>query len=170
MKRANIEDSQNILANIWLESFMNWASQRILQNRNQENEWDKKLEGVTKGLFPSVDPITWSIILTFIMDVRNVKVFIDTPRSFGFMSRVHVSYDDEGKLREEMEEEEDQAIDLALLLFKREFSRKNLKKYIGDLEQLSYEKEDQEDKEDRRKQLKSIFENMLKRLEKAENE
>ncbi|MBS3793063.1 hypothetical protein KGY77_10535 [Candidatus Bipolaricaulota bacterium] len=163
---ANIVDSQYNTANAWFESFIDWARQRILQHRNQEGEWDKKLEGVTEGLFPFVDPITWSIILTFILGVRNVKEFIEAPRSFGFMSRVHYSWGNESRPREEMEEEENQAIELALLLFKREFSRKNLKKYIGELEQLSYEKEDQED---RRKQLKSIFENMLKRLEKTEN-
>lgn len=164
--RQTIEDKQNLMAKLWLDYFINWAKQRIWKHysNNTETKLDKQLEEVTAGLFPSVDPITWAIILTFLMrpwsDGERIKDLVEIPRKFGLVSRVHVMWgDDENKFFEQMKKERNNAIELALILFSSEFSREKLQGYISDLKKLSYEEGSRKTKN--KNQIQKIFDDMI---------
>jgi len=184
--KATIKDRQNLMSKLWLDHFLQWAQQRIWEHYNKDAEWDKQLDDVSKGLFPSIDPIAWAIILTFLMRPWNsgkrMKDLVEIPRRFGLerfgpvLRMSVISYDDSEnvqqrifeELNRRISEQRNNAIELALIIFKNVFSKEKLREYIRELERLSYEKESPEEKY--REQIKKIFEDMLNRLNEAQNE
>ncbi len=169
--KETFTDSQNLMANLWLTHFLKWAEQRIQKQFGKEFELDKQLGEITKGLFPSVDPMIWSQILTFLMrpwgKEGRMKSFVENTRSFGHISVGPISYGDESKVQEVLQEKKKRAKELALIIFKGEFSEKKLNEYINELEKLSFEEESLQNK---KVQIKNIFEDMLNLLEEEKNE
>jgi len=173
--KPNIEEENNYLVNLWFNYFLQWAKPRMWRHMDKDAGWDEKLENVIEGLFPNVDPPVWSIILTFLMrpwgNNNRMKDLVEIPRKFGFASRISMSYDvsEDGRqktfneLNEKRFNERENALELALVLFRKIFTKSNLRDYISELENLSYENNSQEDKE--RDRIKKIFKDMLEKLE-----
>ena len=153
----------NNIPQVFLDKFLEWAQGRILQAKE---ELDRTLDDVTKNLFPEVDPISWSAILIFVMSPygeNRVKSVIERPWTFGFWGRprtywVEYSNDIES-FRKRTRIEKRNTLELADLLFPKQFSKEKLRDYIKDLKSLEYEKESKE--EIRRLRLLRIFEEML---------
>ncbi len=167
--KQTIADKQNLIARLWLQHYIIWAQQKILKHYGNELKWDKELESVSSDLFPNVDPITWAIILTFIMrpwtEGEKAKNIIEDPRKFGLIGRVQVTWaDDENTYFRKMKEERDNAIELALILFSKEFTRENLQDYVTEINKLNYNKESRDAKS--KVIIKNVFEDMLKHLNK----
>jgi len=136
--KSNLQNSENIISNISLNNFWDWASHRIWQT-SKENDFP--LDDVSRNLFPDVNPILWSKILMFIISPYGedrLRSVIERPWNFGFMGRVKVySGPQEDEIRKMYKKEEINTFDLSYFLFKEQFSKINLESYIGSLEQLS---------------------------------
>ena len=158
--KSNLQNSENIISQISLNNFWNWASHRIWQ---ASKEKDFPLDDVSRNLFPDVDPILWAKILIFIISPYGedrLRSVIETPWNFGFMDRVKVySGPQEDEIRKIYGKEEINTFDLSYFLFKEQFSKINLESYIKSLEQLSYPKESVE--ENKRLRLHYLFTRML---------
>lgn len=166
--KETIKNKENLMAKLWLDHFLQWAQERIWKHVGKDVQWDKQLDAVSEGLFPFVDPKTWAIILTFLIrpwrDGQRMKDLIEIPRRFGFFSLMFEEPD------RRIEEQRNNAIDLALIIFRnrKEFTKEKLQEYIREVEQLSYKEEPYKAKY--RDQIKRIFEDMLDRHEKQSNE
>ncbi len=166
--KKNLQDKENLISRISLEKYLNWSIRRI---QSPKKEFDKNLEEVTKNMFPEVDPILWSRVLIFRFSPYNpenrVKSVIECPWNFGYFGRVKVYWESSNyqdtDLESQCKTELENTFELAYLLFRNEFSKQNLKKYIRELEKLSYKSNSL--KEIRRKELSDIFKEMLKFLE-----
>lgn len=156
--KNNLEDLDNIVSNISLEKFVEWADPRIW--RTQE-EADLILEEVSSHLFPEVEPIAWSRILIFARrpyGESRIKSMVEVPWSFGFFGRIR-SFSrpiekEEKQFNAEMQElmntrfEEDLMRTFELVYsitpFADLFKKENLEKYIKELETLDYPRESRE--------------------------
>jgi len=145
----------NPIPKIFWGKFLQWAQRRILQaTEKQVSQLDQFLDSAVRGLFPEVDPISWSTILIFAMsppDGNKVKSAIERPWTFGLLGRP--SFFPSQSIIEERK-----AIELAHTLFPEVFTEEKLRDYIKDLKSLKYEKGS---REIRRRQLLRIFEKML---------
>ncbi len=161
--KETVTDKNNIIAQCWMKDFFKWAGRRI---QEYADDWDKKLDEMSRGLFPTVDPITWSIILTFLARQwtgnKRMKALVEKPRKFGFAS--HVIEETEEEVFGAMEEQRRNAIELALMLFPSKFTKEKLENYIGELSSLSYEPNTRE--ADDKVEVEQIFKEMLKFLDK----
>jgi hypothetical protein len=132
MTKETLEDKSNFISKIWLNQFFQWGQSRIWESKN---EFDKNLDEVSSGLFPSVEPVLWAKILTLLMrpwtDNNRMKSLVEQGRNFGYASRVIVgSFESEEKSSErlygQIKSQEDSTLELALILFKREFTKEKL--------------------------------------------
>lgn len=158
--KSNLESSENVISNISLNNFFEWANGRIWQTSEEK---DFPLNDVMTNLFPEVDPIAWANILIFIFtppgDDR-LRAVIESPWNFGFMGRVKVFRGPgEDEIRRLRKDEETNTFDLSCFLFKEQFTKTNLESYIQSLEQLSYPKESKE--ESKKLRLHRLFTRML---------
>jgi hypothetical protein len=177
--KDNLE--KNTLAWTSWHNFQQWALHRISELKQKE---DKKLDDVLANLFPEVKPDIWATILIFVYspEIENrVRTVIEQPLYFsGLISRCDrsrgYSYlpeesDEEffSRISEIKQEQKKKEIrntsELTCLLFRDQFSKENLQKYLEELATLKY----QEDPEEERKRLilLNIFSEMLVFLERA---
>ncbi len=157
---------KNKISNLWYRRFLDWSQSRMM---SEKKEWDKDLEEISKELFPSVDPITWAKIYTFVVrpwsDSR-VKSVIDRGVNFGYAGRVVSGWGDdfESNFSKIYEAELESTFDLAMYLFgNRVFTKENLNSWIAELQALEYPEDSDEFK---RKQVWSgIFQALKKRVD-----
>jgi len=158
--KTNLENSENIIADISLDNFINWAVGRISE---ASDEMDLSLDEVSRNLFPEVDPVLWARILIFIYspyDEDQLRSVIERPWNFGFMGRVKIYHgSQDGESKRMYKDEEKNTFDLTCYLFEDQFSEINLERYIKALEQLSYPKESVEER--KRLGLNNLFNRLL---------
>ncbi|MEJ2255321.1 MAG: hypothetical protein P8Y75_13350, partial [Nitrospirota bacterium] len=80
--KGNLENSENIIANISLQNFFEWATDRIWQTNGISYF---PLDDVSANLFPEVDPILWARILIFIFTPygeNRVRSVVERPWNF----------------------------------------------------------------------------------------
>jgi hypothetical protein len=142
--KRNIEDKENLVAKITLEIYLQWASQRIIEAKE---DYDRQLDNVSYNLFPEVDPVTWATILIFVyspfINGNKVKSVIERNWTFGLLSRVRTF---SGALEEKIEEaiksqelaEIKNTYELAILLFPHVYSKELLEKYVEEAKELKY--------------------------------
>jgi hypothetical protein len=156
--KGNLQDSENIISEISLNNFLNWAPERIWQE-NKENDF--LLDDLAKNLFPEVDPILWAKILIFIFSPyseNRLRSVIERPWNFGFMGRAK-AYSSEDEISRMYKDEEINTFDLSYFLFKNEFTKIKLENYIKSLEKLSYPEDSKED--GKKSRLQYLFVKML---------
>lgn len=159
----------NIVARTSLNIFMKWASDRIWQTKE---EFDKDLNDVSSNLFPETAPILWARILIFVYSPYSddrIREVIKRPWNFGRVGRVRVGSgeDVEEPSREDLLEEE-KSFELAGFLFKKDFSKDNLEKYIESLNNLESKYQEGSKEENKRLSLLQIFTKMLEFLRSKE--
>lgn len=148
--KLNSKD-EGLIPRIISRQFARWAQTRI----NQLNaEYDETLDLVTRELFPEVDPIKWARILLFSLSGyppdNRIPYIVERPRNFGII----------GRLSSIIKEQEDRTFELAILLFPNDYSSGNLKKYVHELETLSYSAGSEHDL--KRNGFVKIFKEMIK--------
>jgi len=174
--KNNLEDKENVISKISLNMFLKWAQERIWQVQATP-DWD--LDEVSRNLFPELNPRLWAIILIFFHTPygdNRVKSVIERSWNFGFIGRVSRLYP--GDIADKEEESKRKTIkmvqsaekverkntfELTYLLFKDQFSKENLGKYIKSLKELKYKEEPK--KENKRLRLLDAFNEMLKFLD-----
>jgi len=170
--KNNLENKENIISKISLNEFLHWTQMRMWK---LEENFDRDLDEVSRNLFPDVEPILWSRILIFIFSPHGdnrMKFVLERSWTFGSMGRFRTYSGDIEASKEESRRKMDEAMqlaeeaekkntfELAYLLFKENFSKENLEKYIKSLQELKY-KENSE-KENKRLELLNIFNEMMK--------
>jgi hypothetical protein len=165
--KETLEDDNNVITRIWLDVFFNWAPNRIMQTE-EGKDFDESLDVVAKELFPSVDPILWAKILTFLFTPwqNNLKSLVERRPIFGLIGRPFVSWDSGDETEDNFSVRYSKAIEatleLALILFSRELRKENIQIFINDLKKLMLDEETIE--ESRRKSYISTFEKMISLL------
>jgi hypothetical protein len=166
---GNFKKKENIISRVLLRYFLDWAERRIWQAKE---EFDKELNDVSSNLFPETDPILWARLLIFLFSPYGedrMKSVIERPWNFGFIGRITIARFQEGfeMISEQKRLETMNTFELAYLLFRKEFSKDNLEKYIESLKNLKYQQES--DREKKRLELLEIFTEMLKFVIKEES-
>ena len=167
ISKTNLTDKENkLFSDLSLRCFINWALHRISQAKEEK---DFVLGEISSNLFPEVEPNLWAKFLVFVFSGSKdrVKLAIEKPWNFGPISRVKFySIEEDGeinkKMSEDMEQEEQKTYELACLLFKKEFSKENLKQYIKEIKDLKYPEGSNEENE--KIEWLDIFNGMLKYL------
>lgn len=159
------------IVNIFWNKFLSWAINRIY---GKEEEFDKKLDNVSRNLFPEVEPFLWAQILTFFYssyDESRIKSFVERSLNFGRIGRVSIySFSGDNKdemweqLRLEGEDQRKKTYELACFLFNKTFSKENIEEYIKELKGLEAEYSKDSNEERKRLRLYNIFSEMLKVL------
>lgn len=172
----HFKDGNNYMANIWLTNFLNWAEPRI-RGQTSKEENDKALDASMRGLFPEIDPRTFSIILSFVYmggwpKDKRMKTFVESQRAFGLGSRAYswMGEPDESieeGLDEMIEQQREKAIELASKLFESYFTQDNLEGWIEELDHLEL---DEEYLENYRDNIKEIFKDIEDRIDKEDAE
>lgn len=141
--KKNFEN--HIESRIFFKSFLNWVQSRIWGNN--EEGWDKILDNISKELFPSTDPMTWSRIITFVFSPwgeSRMKNIVERDRNFGYVGRTVAGSGDEDiskKLHDLTKESEESTFDLALFFFGNVFSKGSVEQWISELKNLDYTKD-----------------------------
>lgn len=160
--KANWQDKENFAAKITMHEFARWAQSRIM---SPKSDYDSKLEDVSRELFPEVDPIDWAAIIIFVVspyDPHNrEKSIIEKRWIFGLIGRFHVGFELDDTQSIAIEERRN-TIELAILIFREEFSKANVERFLTELTNLKYDTESAE--ESHRLRLLRIFEHMLKNI------
>ena len=167
--KNNFERKENIISKILLSKFLQWARNIILE---EKKEFALDLGNVSSNLFPEVEPSLWiNIILLFAFshykDNRmKMKFIIRIEHSWGFrlIGRIRIG-DNEESLKKMEEAEIKNTFELAFQLFKKQFSKDNLEKYIKSLKELDSEYKEDPEKEKERLRLLDAFNEMLKFLD-----
>lgn len=160
------------IAQKWFEYFIEWSNDEM-----RKSDFNKDLEEVSRGLFPEVDPRSWSVILTFLVrssgDSR-VKSLLKDERNFGFGSRIMSTSEQNEAKRERLIEKEqstyrENSIQLVCKLFNLYpfvfQSFKNIDKHIEELESIGNEYEDDSEMDNYRKWVLEIFKEIKHCLE-----
>ena len=165
--KENLQDKNNIIAQVSLNNFLFWAQDRI-RSSNSDSKTDFDLDNVASNLFPSVSPPLWAKLLTFLMRSwgdNRMKSLVELGTNFGFASRPMFGVIRGGsekeflaQMGENVRAQERSTLELAALLFPHEFRADKLDGYLADLLKLRYDTESMED--GRRKDFISIFQNM----------
>ena len=97
--------------------YLEWAHEHI--NKSDSTKYNKNLDWVTRGLFPSADPIYWSNILTFALRSystgHRLSSLVNSPPGFGYVSQIFFgSKSGKDTLRDDYSETQENAIDIAL--------------------------------------------------------
>ena len=167
VKRDNFE--KNIISKSLCKEFLTWVRDMLLDDKK---EFSRDLGGISLNLFPEVEPSLWiNILLLFVfshyrdnrMKMESI-IRIEHSWNFGFIGRVRIG-DNEESLKKIEEAEIKNTFELAFQLFKEQFSKDNLEKYIESLEELSTEYKKDLDKEKKRLRILDAFSEMLKFLE-----
>jgi len=162
---SNLESSP--VSRIWLHRYLDWAQSRIWK---ESEDWDKELDELNKGLFDSVDPITWAKIHTFVFRPRKdpdskMKTMAEHKTTFGFSGRTFSGWGDdfETQYRELQKEETKNTIQLALHIFGKVFTKDNIGTWQKELGELEYP----DDSTEARRAIVwgAIFREMLQYLE-----
>jgi len=164
---SNFKDKENIISRYSLHEYLQWAIRRIMSER--EKTFDSNLENVTSNLFPEVNPIIWAKCLIFYFSAFEPHQATEIPWSFGLIGRSREAVgaasdeDFEKKLRERDEKEDriesDKTFELAVFLFREDYSEKKLVEYLEKLENLQYPKDSQQER--KRSSLIFLFDKML---------
>ena len=168
--KNNLENKENIISKTSLNTFLQWAQVRILQAKE---DFDRDLDEVSSNLFSELEPTLWAMFLIFIFSGYRVKSVIERSRNFGFIGRVRIYSGDIANSKEESRRKRHEAMqlaeeaemkntfELACFLFKEQFLKENLEKYIKSLQDLKLEYKENLKKEEKRLELLNIFERML---------
>ena len=161
-----------IISRIILNRFIDFAVSRI--GAATKNDFDKQLNEVSEELFPEVDPVRWAKILTFVFSPYDPNHHIDSviqrPWTFGLAGRIrvfsgyneddHKFQDDFSKYLQSIDDVEKKATyQLAILLFRDQFTEPNLIIYIAEASNLKYDHGSEEEK--KRDRLLLIFREMV---------
>ncbi len=179
IKKSNYE--KNIITRKLCIKFLQWARDIVLDDKK---EFARGLGNVSSNIFPDVEPSLWIIILLLFVfshykDNRmKMKSLIEIEHSwdFGPIWRVRIrdlSNSNEESIRK-MDKTADEAetkntFKLACLLFREQFSKENLEKYIKSLKELEPEYKEEPEKEKKRLYFLYAFNKMLKFLIKQNN-
>jgi len=163
------------IAKISLNRFLVWAQERI---RNPEKEYDDKLDDVVKNLFPDVEPTIWAKILIFVLSPygeNRLRSVIKRRWNFGHIGRI-ITYSGSTEnseedfdnrvnemIRSERERETRNTFELGCYIFRDQFSKEDLQKYLEELNKIEYQKDS--DEEHKRMKLLNIFSGMLEFLD-----
>lgn len=155
---------QNVVTQEWYSRFISWSQEKIWK---ENKEWNKELEEVSRELFPSVDPITWAKIYTFALmghSETRVKKIIERGVSYGYGGRVFTGSGDdfEKDFAALYEAEVNASLDLALFLFGRVYTEKNLNNWLIELNNHNYEENSNEFK--RKVVWTQIFKRLLEKI------
>lgn len=164
--KSNLLNNENIISRVsWLE-FHQWIVSKIIQS---SKIYDLNLDEMVNNLFPEVDPVIWSKISIFFSSAYDVGQAVEIPWNIGNLGRIRettltVSEEEPGKIsveRDEKEEKEEKekTYELAVFLFKEQFSEKKLEEYLNELESLNYPGNSQ--KERKKLTLQHILKEML---------
>lgn len=165
--KENIQKQENYVSRVLLNNFLHWAQGRMWGSTDKE-KFDEVLDDVASNLFPSVEPILWAKLLTFLMrpwaNNNRMKSLVEEGTNFGFVSRVMVgdyisAEQSSQELQKHIESQGNATLELAMFLFSREFTKEKLNSFISGLKELKYDKDSRE--EARRKEFISIFEKMI---------
>jgi len=162
--KRNIESKENLVARITLSKFLQWASQRILETRE---DYDRQLDNVSYNLFPELDPTTWAVVLIFVFSPygeNRVKSVIERQWTFGFLTRIRIfSGVSEAEIKEIIKQQESVEItstyELATLIFGDIFTKELLEKYIEEAKALKYADGSKEER--KRLRLIEVLQGML---------
>lgn len=134
---ANLEGNNKQIVYSWLNEYINWAQRRIWNSEGER--FDKKLESVTYGLLPEVDPPTWSYIFTFIAGAftqeNRIQEFVHRGTKFGIGSRPIVTSGEHTQeqlnniINETIKAQENATYKLALKIFGHYLQKDKLEKY-----------------------------------------
>ena len=157
--KGNLENEDNYVSRISRDIFFKWAYPRIQQ---PTADYDGILEEAIKNLFHEVSPIEWSRILLFVYTPHdpNCKVKSVIERRWNFGTSMHF-IGDKNEFDEYIQQQEKNALELALFLFVKQFEKENLKKYIEALKALESEYKNDSTEEGHRLRLLYILERML---------
>lgn len=138
----------NFIVGLWLQNFLNWTKNRINKRSNME-EFDKALDKTTRELFPNADPVTLSIIISFVYmegyrPENRMNAFVERDRVFGLMSHAHSGFVGSEEnivegLDEKIDDETENTIKLCAHIFRNLFTEENLNDWIEDLENITLE-------------------------------
>ena len=146
--KETLQDVGNIVSKIWLNEFIPWAANRITSSE-WGKDFDKNLDDVAKELFPSVEPMLWAKLLTFLFrhwsNSNRMKSLVEKGPNFGMSGRIFTSWGSKGNItddfnanfRKAFEEQTQATFELALLLFTTEFRKDKLENFISELEGLT---------------------------------
>jgi len=173
VSKINLVDKEEnkVFSDLSWRCFINWALHRI---NTAVEEKDFVLGEVSRNLFPEIDSDLLLELLVFIVlrsgKKNRVKLAIDKPWAFGFVTRSKLYPIETGKeemkkkMSEDMEREEQGTYELASLLFKEDFSKENIAQYIKEVKELKYPEGSNEENE--KNELLDIFNGMLEYLNK----
>jgi len=179
IKKSNYE--KNIIARKLCSKFLQWARDIVLSDKK---ELAPDLGDISSNLFPEVEPSLWITILLLFVYSRykdnrmKMKSLIEIEHSwdFGPIWRVRIRdlSNSNGEAIRKMDEamqladeaEMKKTFELAWLLFREQFSKENLEKYIKSLKELEPEYKEDFEKENKRLRLLNVFNEMLKFLNK----
>ena len=174
IKKGNYE--KNIITRELCNKFLQWARDIVLSDKK---ELARDLGNISSNLFPEVEPSLWiTILLLFVFsryeDNRmKMKSLIEIKHSwdFGPIWRVRIRglSNSNGESIRKMDEvmqvideaETKNTFELAFQLFKEQFSKENLEKYLKSLQDLEVEYKEDPEKENERSYLLYAFERML---------
>jgi hypothetical protein len=173
--KETLQDQNNLISKIWLNQFFEWAQRRIWNPSTEEAPFDTELDDVAEGLFPTIDPIWWSAILSLLMgswgDQSRMKAWIERHKNFGYSSRVITgSYatpegenEAESQLHKMIDQGRKDTIELAVLLFPGDFSIARLTEFLKEMKALEYDEQSSE--AFRRREYQQILEALLQEAE-----
>jgi len=177
IKKSNYE--KNIITRELCNKFLQWARDIVLSDKK---ELARDLGDISSNLFPEVEPSLWIAILLLFVYSRykdnrmKMKSLIEIEHSwdFGPIWRVRIrglsisNGESIRKMDEVMqvidEAETKNTFELAFQLFKEQFSKENLEKYLKSLRELEPEYKEEPEKEKKRLYLLYAFNKMLKFL------
>lgn len=155
---------QNIISKILLGQFLNWSVPRFWWTK----KYDQELDSVLYLLFPDLDIIVWSELLLYAFnpwwDDRRMESLIETKKTFWMTSHT-ISTIDPQKVEEIFEWQRREAYKMATRLFKKEFTREKIVKYLNELRSMEgiYWPESRDEK--RREYFIYLFESFLAYLD-----
>jgi len=176
--KETLQDADNIVSKIWLKEFFPWAANRIMSSEGGK-DFDKNLDDVAKGLFPSVDPMLWAKILTFLYRPypynSRMKSLVERGPNFGLFGRIFTSWGSKDQttgefdvnISKSIEEQRQATFELTLLLFGSQLKKDELQSFINELEKLSYNEGTEE--ELRCKAFIAIFEKMISMIDQSKS-
>lgn len=171
IKKSNFE--KNIITKKLCSKFLKWARDIVLDDKK---EFARDLGKISSNLFSEVEPFLWiDILLLFCFshykdNESKMKSILDIEHSWDFriIGRIIIG-DDEESLKKIEEVVIKNTFELTFQLFKEQFSKDNLEKYIKSLRELEPEYKDDPKKEEKRLKLLNTYERILEFLENQEN-
>ncbi|MFP4172736.1 MAG: hypothetical protein ACLFV4_07465 [Candidatus Hydrogenedentota bacterium] len=178
--KNSLQDKTNPIPSLWLYVYGKWFLDRRREQGRTEGSYDRVVDTVTKGLFPTVEPTTWLLLLDFLFGdysgpdpiADKVRCFLERESRFGALGRVYGGRwtDEESTLEEKIQEERREALELASFVFPnewsgfpRELSREKVDKYVAVLQDPGTASNPNEDR--RRKELLGILQEIQQLLD-----